>query len=162
MVRYKNRYLLCELVFDDDKLVHPVEEKVIYFTIKQAIERSHGDYGIGVTLSGLNVKYLNIYTRIVLIRVRRDFYKLLWSALPFIRSIEKKPCFIHTLHLGGTIRSCQKFLLKYSRQKLVVLLQKCKTPEERKAVQKSILSCTLVENKAPKVGSAETEDDFSD
>ncbi|XP_077995236.1 ribonuclease P/MRP protein subunit POP5-like [Glandiceps talaboti] len=161
MVRFKNRYILCELVMESDRLVYPIEQKDIYFAVKQAIERCHGDYGAGVTQGGLSVKYLNTYTKTVLIRVRRDHHKLLWSALPFIKSIGKQQVFLHSLHIGGTIRSCQKFLTKYGRQQLVVLLQKCRTQEERKAVQKSLLNIKLSIKRQSKNG-ADEDDDFSD
>lgn len=52
------------------------------------------------------VRYLNAYTGIVLLRCRKEFYQLVWSALPFITHLENKghryPCFLNTLHVGGT------------------------------------------------------------
>lgn len=125
------------------------------------------------------VRYLNAYTGVVLLRCRKDFYQLVWSALPFITYLENKghryPCFFNTLHVGGTsgvfvavarwvgppaihreqdvpptthpkkgatvwqasccpqklfhvpgtIRTCQKFLIRYNRRQLLVLLQNC-------------------------------------
>ena len=51
------------------------------------------------------VRYLNAYTGIVLLRCRKEFYRLVWSALPFITYLENKghryPCFLNTLHVGG-------------------------------------------------------------
>eukprot|EP00061_Rhincodon_typus_P014483 g41521.t1 len=77
------------------------------------------------------VKYLNAYTGIVLIRCRKDFYRLLWSAMQLITFLESKnqkyPCFFNTLHVGGTIRTCQKFLIQYNRKQLLLLLKDCKT-----------------------------------
>ncbi|XP_002734205.1 ribonuclease P/MRP protein subunit POP5-like [Saccoglossus kowalevskii] len=157
MVRFKNRYILCELVFEDDFLVHPTEERNLYYKIKEAIAKAHGDYGVGVLQGGLSVKYLNVYTNIVFIRARRAYHKLVLSALPFIRSIAKYSCFLNTLHVGGSIRSCQKFLQKYGRQQLAILLRKCKTQEEKQEVQKSILNCSLIEKDQVTV-----EDDIGD
>uniref|UniRef100_A0A670YWC8 Uncharacterized protein n=1 Tax=Pseudonaja textilis TaxID=8673 RepID=A0A670YWC8_PSETE len=61
-----------------------------------------------------SVKYLNAYTRVALFCCRKDFYRLLWSSLPFITQLENRsqhcPCSFNTLHVGATIRSCQTFL----------------------------------------------------
>ncbi|KAL2298554.1 hypothetical protein Nmel_015556, partial [Mimus melanotis] len=108
------------------------------------------------------VKYLNAYTGTVLLRCRKDSYRLLCSALPFVRSLESRAqrysCFLNTLHVGGTIRTCQKFLIQYNRTQLLRLLQNCTNAEERQCVQKSLLSCSLTEEQAQS-GDEEEEDD---
>ena len=51
------------------------------------------------------VKYLNAHTGMVFLRFPKSCYKLLWSALPFITSIEARgqniPCFLNCVHVGG-------------------------------------------------------------
>lgn len=51
------------------------------------------------------MKYLNAHTGIVFLRFPKKFYRLLWTALPFITGIEtrghKIPCLFNTLHVGG-------------------------------------------------------------
>ncbi|XP_032509723.1 ribonuclease P/MRP protein subunit POP5 isoform X3 [Phocoena sinus] len=99
------------------------------------------------------VRYLNVYTGIVLLRCRKEFYRLVWSALPFITYLENRghhyPCFLNTLHVGGTIRTCQKFLIQYNRRQLLILLQNCTDEGEREAIQKSVTrSCLLEESSA--------------
>lgn len=51
------------------------------------------------------MKYLNAYTGTVLLRCRKDSYRLLCSALPFVRQLESRnqryPCSLNTLHVGG-------------------------------------------------------------
>ncbi|XP_042372802.1 ribonuclease P/MRP protein subunit POP5-like, partial [Plectropomus leopardus] len=92
-------------------------------------------------------KYLNVDTGIVLLRFPKSCYKLLWSALPFITGIEtrgqKIPCFLNCLHVGGTIRTCQKFLVRYNTQQLCRMLPKCKNEEDKRQVQIEILNCSL-------------------
>ncbi|NXJ39942.1 POP5 protein, partial [Ciconia maguari] len=106
------------------------------------------------------VKYLNAYTGTVLLRCRKDSYRLLCSALPFVRQLESRnlryPCFLNTLHVGGTIRTCQKFLIQYNRRQLLMLLQNCTNEEERQCIQKSLLSCSLTEEQSQ---SGDEEDD---
>lgn len=106
------------------------------------------------------VKYLNAHTGIVFLRFPKKCYRLLWSALPFITCVEtrgqKIQCFLNCLHVGGendpnesdehyylqldansgwlflpgTIRTCQKFLIRYNKQQLHQMLPKCKNKGE--------------------------------
>ncbi|MEE6523553.1 hypothetical protein FKM82_022526, partial [Ascaphus truei] len=141
------RYLLCELVLEDPRLRQNISQGLILHNVKEAVARTHGDFGAAACAISLSVKYLNAYTGTVLLRCRKDFYQLLWSSLPFITSLDNRgqrcPCFINTLHVGGTIRTCQKFLIQYNKKQLLRLLQNCTNHEERKAIQQSIASCSL-------------------
>ncbi|XP_071619030.1 ribonuclease P/MRP protein subunit POP5 isoform X1 [Heliangelus exortis] len=117
--------------------------------------------GLGtLTLRSPAVKYLNAYTGTVLLRCRKDSHRLLCSALPFVRQLESRnqryPCALNTLHVGGTIRTCQKFLIQYNRRQLLTLLQNCTNEEERRCIQKSLLSCSLKEEQSH---SGDEEDD---
>lgn len=51
------------------------------------------------------VVYLNAHTGIVFLRFHKKYYRLLWSALPFITCIDargqKIPCFLNCIHVGG-------------------------------------------------------------
>ncbi|KAF3850995.1 hypothetical protein F7725_012767 [Dissostichus mawsoni] len=94
-------------------------------------------------------------------------YRLLWSALPFITCIEtrgqKIPCFLNCLHVGGTIRTCQKFLIRYNTQQLHRMIPKCKNEEEKQEIQKAILNCTLTRgNKVEFEDELESEEDDDD
>ncbi|XP_065273931.1 ribonuclease P/MRP protein subunit POP5 isoform X2 [Emys orbicularis] len=139
MVRFKHRYLLCEIVSEDPRCRH---------------------------CSVCLVKYLNAYTGIVLLRCRKDFYRLLWSALPFVTYLENRnqrySCFFNTLHVGGTIRTCQKFLVQYNRKQLLLLLHNCTSEEERQSIQKSVLSCCLKEVEEEQSQSGDEDDDCAE
>ncbi|XP_053313212.1 ribonuclease P/MRP protein subunit POP5 [Spea bombifrons] len=146
-MRFKARYLLCELVLEEPRWRQNITQSMIFHSVRDAISRTHGDFGAAACAVSLSVKYMNAYTGVILLRCRKDFYHLLWSSLPFITSLDNRgqrcPCFINTLHVGGTIRTCQKFLIQYNKVQLQRLLNGCTNAEERKAIQKSISSCTL-------------------
>ncbi|XP_022266150.1 ribonuclease P/MRP protein subunit POP5 isoform X1 [Canis lupus familiaris] len=193
MVRFKHRYLLCEVVSDDPRCRLSLEDRALGGLIRDTIARVHGTFGAascsigfagarvrgnwavgGITreraLKGeregvratagasrsdtapLYVRYLNAYTGIVLLRCRKEFYQLVCSALPFITYLENKghryPCFLNTLHVGGTIRTCQKFLIRYNRRQLLILLQNCTDEGEREAIQKSVTKSCLLEERS--------------
>ncbi|KAG6929052.1 POP5 -like protein, ribonuclease P/MRP subunit [Chelydra serpentina] len=166
MVRFKHRYLLCEIVSEDPRCRQCIDERAVGAAAKEAVARTHGDYGLACCSISFTVKYLNAYTGIVLLRCRKDFYRLLWSALPFITYLENRnqrySCFFNTLHVGGTIRTCQKFLVQYNRKQLLLLLHNCTSEEERQSIQKSLLSCCLKEVEEEQSQSGDEEDDCAE
>ncbi|XP_029019535.1 ribonuclease P/MRP protein subunit POP5 [Betta splendens] len=147
MVRVKARYLLCELNVSDRTQLLLLDDRAVLAAVKTAVARIHGDYGAALCSMRFSIKYLNAHTGIVFLRFLRRAYKLLWSALPFITSIDarghKIPCFLNCLHVGGTIRTCQKFLVRYNTQQLHRMLPKCRNEEEKQEVRKAILNCSL-------------------
>ncbi|XP_071497456.1 ribonuclease P/MRP protein subunit POP5-like isoform X1 [Diadema antillarum] len=156
MVRLKNRYVLCALIHDDSK---PIPKSGITTfaaqrAIQDAVHQIHGDYGHGAITAGFTVKYIGLQTDTVLIKIRHRAVKYLTSALPFVKAIGNSPCFLQTLHTAGTIRACQKFLVRYNRRQLAILFKESKTKEEKNAVLDAIQSCAAKE----KVGQTSWED----
>ncbi|KAL6088706.1 hypothetical protein STEG23_030221 [Scotinomys teguina] len=149
MVRFKHRYLLCELVSEDARCRLNLDDRLLGGLVRDTIARVHGTFGAAACSVGFAVRYLNAYTGVVLLRCRKDFYQLVWSALPFITYLESKghryPCFFNTLHVGGTIRTCQKFLIQYNRRQMLILLQNCTDEGEREAIKKSVSRSGLLE-----------------
>ncbi|XP_013884767.1 ribonuclease P/MRP protein subunit POP5 isoform X1 [Austrofundulus limnaeus] len=147
MVRLKSRYLLCEVNVSKRNELLLLDDRSIASAVRAAVARMQGDYGAALCSIRFSVKYLNAHTGIVFLRFPKRCYKLLWSALPFITSIESGrhiiPCFLNCLHVGGTIRTCQKFLIRYNAQQLHRMLPKCKNEEEKVQVRQAILSCCL-------------------
>ncbi|XP_042297489.1 ribonuclease P/MRP protein subunit POP5 [Sceloporus undulatus] len=147
MVRFKNRYFLCEILSEDPRCRQLIEERTVHTSVKNAIARIHGDFGLACCSIAFSIKYLNAYTGIVLLCCRKDFYRLLGSSLPFITHLENKnqryPCSFNTLHVGATVRTCQKFLIQYNRDQLLSLLRNCTSEADRQAIQKSVQSCVL-------------------
>ncbi|XP_062399960.1 ribonuclease P/MRP protein subunit POP5 isoform X2 [Sardina pilchardus] len=156
MVRFKSRYLLCEVCVEDRSSLLLLEERTIYQAVKAAVARAHGDYGSALLILS--------FAGVILIRCRKSHYRILWSALPFMSCLEnrgqKVPCSINCLHIGGTIRTCQKFLVKYSTQQLHRMLPHCTTEAERDEVRRAVLSCSL--EKERDVEEEEAEEEWDD
>ncbi|XP_072244520.1 ribonuclease P/MRP protein subunit POP5 [Leuresthes tenuis] len=164
MVRVKSRYLLCEVNVSDRSDLLLLDDRAVAAAVKAVVARTHGDYGAALCSIRFSVKYLNAHTGIVFLRFPKRCYKLLWSALPFITNIESRgkkiPCFLNCLHVGGTIRTCQKFLIRYNTQQLHRMLPKCKNEEERQQIRRAILNCSLTgRSKEAFVDESESEDD---
>ncbi|XP_029999973.1 ribonuclease P/MRP protein subunit POP5 [Sphaeramia orbicularis] len=151
MVRIKSRHLLCEINVTDRNCLLLLDDRAVLAAVKDTVLRMHGDYGAARCSIGFSVKYLNAHTGIVFLRFPKNCYKLLWSALPFITSIESRghkiSCFFNCLHVGGTIRTCQKFLIRYNTQQLHRMLPKCKNEEEKQEIRQAILNCSLLRGK---------------
>ncbi|XP_013383298.1 ribonuclease P/MRP protein subunit POP5 [Lingula anatina] len=121
MVRLKNRYYLCEIIPTGEKkqgthLVGGFTERLVFKAVQKEVQDLHGDYGQGVLMGSFSVSYLNPDTNMVMIRAGRDYHRLVGSALPLVKKIGHQEAFLRTIHLGGTIRSCQKFLIKHNKQ----------------------------------------------
>ncbi|XP_068559755.1 ribonuclease P/MRP protein subunit POP5 isoform X1 [Cebidichthys violaceus] len=157
------RYLLCEVNVPDRSRLLLLDDRAVALAVKAAVARTHGDYGAALCSTRFSVKYLNAHTGIVFLRFPKMCYKLLWSALPFITCIEtrgqKISCFLNCLHVGGTIRTCQKFLIRYNTQQLHRMLPKCKNEEEKQQVRKAILNCTLTRGNREEFEDSESEED---
>ncbi|KAK3093523.1 hypothetical protein FSP39_016739, partial [Pinctada imbricata] len=121
------RYLVCKIEFADGKRAQrEINSHEIFRQIKEAIKQAHGEYGLGVLLSSYKVNFLS-KPSILIIRAARDHYRLLQSALFFVKKVGKYDAILNTIHIGGTIRTCQKFYIDYMRKELPSLLAECKT-----------------------------------
>lgn len=117
----------------------PFSEKSIYHCVKNAIANIHGDFAVASLQHSLNVKYLNPYTRILLIRAKRAAHKMVITALSFTTKIEQTEVIFRTIQISGTIRQIQKYLVVFHQRRLAALLSACETEEEKAAVQASIV-----------------------
>ncbi|KAJ8414763.1 hypothetical protein AAFF_G00022860 [Aldrovandia affinis] len=147
MVRFKSRYLLCELCVSDQSSLQLLDDRAVFTGVRGAVCRAHGDYGAALCSVSFAVKYLNADTGVVFLRCRKSHYRILWSALPFITHLEnrgqKVPCAFNCLYVGGTIRTCQKFLIRYNIQQLHRMLPHCHNEAERLEVRRAVLNCSL-------------------
>ena len=113
MVRVKWRYILTEVVTG---LKHAqakdssISEALVLDCVKKSIRTLHGEAGLAAILGGLKVKYINVKTRTVLIRVYRESCQKLLQALTVVNAIGNNRAFFSTIHVSGTIRSCYKYL----------------------------------------------------
>uniref|UniRef100_W5M4X9 Ribonuclease P/MRP protein subunit POP5 n=1 Tax=Lepisosteus oculatus TaxID=7918 RepID=W5M4X9_LEPOC len=149
MVRFKSRYLLCEVRMSDPPSLQLLDDRSVFTALRNAVSRAHGDYGAGVCGLSFAVKYLNARTGVLFLRCRKSHYRLIWSALPFVSSLESRgqrlPCAVDCLHVGGTIRTCQKFLIRYNARQIQRLLPQCRSEEECVEVRRAVMSCSLKE-----------------
>lgn len=144
MVRFKHRYLLCKLIEGGShKRTFPITEQQLYHNVRNAVSHAHGNYGFALIQSSLRVKYVNVQTHVVVIRVSRKAHHLVLSALAMEKQIGQVNAFYRTLHVAGTIRSCKKFLAKYNKEQLNILAKDA-SPESFLQIQQSLLDSTAL------------------
>lgn len=118
MVRFKARYLLFEILFEEEGVViDSLSAGSIASAIRESIELHFGPHGSGLTTS-MNVKYFSPLTNLGIVRIGRDHHRMLWAALTFMNSLKKLSCCIRVIHLGGTIKSTQKQAIEYNKRKI--------------------------------------------
>jgi ribonuclease P/MRP protein subunit POP5 len=82
MVRFKNRYLLMEVIWKDGRVDDGLAEANIQTALRESLAANFGDYGIGMSLQSLQVKYYNPLTSHLIVRGGREQLKQVRS-VPF-------------------------------------------------------------------------------
>ncbi|OUM60575.1 hypothetical protein PIROE2DRAFT_46103 [Piromyces sp. E2] len=134
MVRFKNRYILFEIIYDEDeKKKLNINYSIISNAIKTSIEQNFGSYGIGITQSSFTIKYFSPVTKIGILRSSRKQFNMIWASLTFINNIQNNGCLVRVLHVGGTIKSTQKAAIKYDQEQLLSIYSQL---SKRKGIRK--------------------------
>ncbi|KAL6078490.1 Ribonuclease P/MRP protein subunit POP5 [Balamuthia mandrillaris] len=119
MVRFKNRYILVELRWREPATVDPsLDSGKILRALRNQISNDFGDWGLGAVSQSLQVKYFNHQTNMCIIRCPRDHYQMVWSALTLMTALNERPLILASLHVAGTIRSCQKAAIQHDRKEV--------------------------------------------
>merc|ERR1711879_212904 len=113
MVRFKNRYLLVELVWGDGMVDSSISSENLKREVKHQIQLNFGDFGVGLIQATLQVKYWNHLTNLCIIRCARDYYKMVWAAVTMISTLNQRSVLFRLVHLGGSVRSCQKAAIAF-------------------------------------------------
>lgn len=124
MVKFKSRYLLVETLYDSDSITN-IDSGRMAALIKNQVELLFGDVGVGGIIKNLQVKYVNNYTNLTIIRVGKDFINLLWTALILLNNIDGVKVRMHVIGVSGTIKKCElkaksfleKWLINYENNK---------------------------------------------
>lgn len=118
-MRFKNRYFLCELRFADGQIDQSINSGLIFRTLQSYLDTMFGDFGAGL-LQGFSVKYFNPVTGLGIVRATRDFHKLMQSVIEKVQVIKNRQCSFRIVHIGGSIRCCQRAALRHNAR-LVML-----------------------------------------
>lgn len=122
MVRFKNRYLLCVIDSENgsEADIYGLQSKDIMNAVRSSLAVNFGELAVGQLMSSLAMKLWSPALGLFLIRSSRDHFRLAWGAITFVTEMKCAPQLGHVrmtvLHVGGTIRACQKSAEEYGRK----------------------------------------------
>ncbi|XP_071849344.1 ribonuclease P/MRP protein subunit POP5-like isoform X2 [Apostichopus japonicus] len=161
MVRLKNRYFLCKVIFPSpDESNEMLTSQEFRRAIEKAAREIFGEFGLGIVGNRLRVIKVNSHSKTAIVRVQHRATRMLSQLLPFIKQHQKTDVIIQTLHVTGTVATCQKALIKYERRTLLELLRNTTNKDHRKKIQEALLSCTL-DFQGQKIASDNDNDGFT-
>jgi ribonuclease P/MRP protein subunit POP5 len=136
MVRFRNRYLLCTVEFErgGDEAVSLVTGRALYVAVRSSVETNFGDVGAGLAIPVLSVKLWSPPLALAIIRASRDHFATVWAAITMINALPRaspgNPVRITVIHVGATIRACQKAAAEYGAR-LIAENKRLDIPVER-------------------------------
>eukprot|EP01127_Copromyxa_protea_P006079 TRINITY_DN15892_c0_g1_i1.p1 TRINITY_DN15892_c0_g1~~TRINITY_DN15892_c0_g1_i1.p1 ORF type:complete len:155 (+),score=21.19 TRINITY_DN15892_c0_g1_i1:50-514(+) len=108
MVRFKNRYLLTQIVYKDwrSSSAH-VSANQVHEAISESLALNFGDFGVGAN-GTLNVKRFSEKSKdLCIIRCPRDNMRMVWGAITFVSNISGVSLSFNVLHVAGTLKQCK-------------------------------------------------------
>ena len=139
MVRIKRRYILFELMPNNDKLDElSITERDVLEAIRNVIEIMFGDFGLGSVLQSLQLKRFNRMTRTGVLATKRSVHRLVITSLPFVKRIQSTDASFRTIHLSGTIRGCLRALRIHHNKQIVKLRQELNSLAKIKAIESGV------------------------
>lgn len=122
MVRFKNRYLVCAVEFerDEQEQQQRLNAREIYGAMRNSVEHNFGNIGAGHALAVLSVKYWSPHLGLAIVRASREHFNTVWAAITFITefgsSSARTKARMSVVHVGATIRACQKASADYAER----------------------------------------------
>lgn len=121
MVRYKKRYLVCEIILDNPKKYFAmIQDSVVRAAVTEAVKTSFGDAGVARLNTRFKIVYCNAKTNVFVIQLAREAAVLVQAALCFVKTVGNERCVIRTAKVAGTLRTCYKFLIAYRAELLPI------------------------------------------
>ncbi|EIW57964.1 uncharacterized protein TRAVEDRAFT_38276 [Trametes versicolor FP-101664 SS1] len=137
MVRFKNRWLLVELLPVPAPLPgrapagqpeHELTSKQIWAVLKQSIITHFGDTGWGAVGSSLTIKYFSPRTNLCIIRVAREPHKIAWAGVALMTAVDGRRYVPHVVHVSGTIKQAQLAAIRHNREIVARYRARAKLP----------------------------------
>ena len=103
-MRLKNRFLLVEVIFEQDLVGRRRAEgraigaTDVYQSLLASVSAHYGDHGVGVCQNAMAVRSYSDATGIAVIRAPREQLRVVWSSLTFVTKIKN-------MRALGTVRA---------------------------------------------------------
>mmetsp|Transcript_21743 Transcript_21743/g.53224 ORF Transcript_21743/g.53224 Transcript_21743/m.53224 type:complete len:175 (+) Transcript_21743:62-586(+) len=106
-MRFKNRYLFFIVEFED----HPPKNmngQLLIRAIRKSVVENFGDFGYAKVQKSLSVRFYSGLTHSFILKMPRDFHRMVWAAVSFITMLSQKRVRIRSLAMSGTLSKCGK------------------------------------------------------
>ncbi|RLV94180.1 Ribonuclease P/MRP protein subunit POP5 [Spathaspora sp. JA1] len=145
MVRVKQRYILFDILYpptsvrdDNDDFcssesnallsLHQsspseINQKSLIQAIRKSLQLHYGDFGGGSAGMLMSVKYFSNKTSTGIVRCGRGSFELIVGALALITKIEGYDVLIRCTHVSGTIKKCEEYSVKKSKELMYLMSQ---------------------------------------
>jgi ribonuclease P/MRP protein subunit POP5 len=133
-MRFKNRYLLIQLVFPSSSSLSlpALTSYQLYSILRTSLITNFGEFGYGQVTASFQVKHCNARTGLAIIRAPRDDWEVVRSAIVLgVREVGGEECVMRVLAVSGTIRGVQKAAVRWTREVLMGVWKR--RVEERRA-----------------------------
>lgn len=143
MVRFKNRYIVLEIIpHSNDNKPLMLKSTALSNAVQQKVQQLYGDFGVAAIKDGFDAKYCNIHTKIALLKVRHGPHKFVLHAVPLINDVGGRFVKTNILYMGATMKHCFLFIRKYQEKKLERMWSKLRTETERKEMKTALMTLT--------------------
>ena len=109
MVRFKNRWLVAQILFESDELICSFTANEISSAIREKIQMLFGDVGVGNFGSSAVIFYDSVFN-VFVFRTTRDALNDAWFSISCTSTIRKVPMVIRVLNTAGSARTCTQYL----------------------------------------------------
>lgn len=117
MVRFKNRYLVFQLIpsTPSGTLDPTLRQGTLVAAIRTAITNDYGIFGEALIIPSITLKSYNASTGLGLLRVPRDHVAKVRLALLSLSSVSGAPTTLRVLHTAGTVHRAVAAATKQTR-----------------------------------------------
>lgn len=130
MVRFKNRYLVVEVSFNDGRALD-VKESALLELLRESVRENFGEVGAGVTMGALSVKYVDALSGLCVVRCDRERVREVRGAITVLEGVGGRRATWDVRHCGGTLKSSKEAVGKRMREILAALAERGRIkPEE--------------------------------
>lgn len=107
MVKFKSRYILVELCYSNDKEIQSLDSQTVANCLKDEVTKYFGVNGLGKINKNLQVKYVNSFTNLMIIRIGREYLNMIWTVLALLTNISGNTVRMKIVTVKGSIKKCE-------------------------------------------------------
>ena len=119
-MRFKNRFLLVKIRYDDLKERKEAVPHEVLKSIREAVMGLYGDYGSGCVQNSLQVRKVMTEKNVLVIRVDREYAHMVQAGIALVTALRGEAVAFDVVHSSGTQSQCDTAIRDYSKKGRVV------------------------------------------